>query len=292
MAPGTENSYYDTEAIIAVIVDKAHGYCYAQVMATAPEKSVHACPHCGKPIEEDRYVMRRDGTYRCEHCYFTDTYLDGIVQRMETGYLVTLEAFVNAIDAREHEVGNHSLRVTEFALVIGNACGMRGRDLVGLYCGALLHDIGKIGVPDEVLHKAGPLTAGEQEIMRKHPEIGYRIIGHIGYFAAAAEIIRAHHEHFDGSGYPRGLKGEEIPHGARVFAVADALDALTVTRPYRQAVPFESAIEEILRASGKAFDPAVVEALLKSADELKELVGRIVFDSKDRGQGDLFGPKG
>jgi putative nucleotidyltransferase with HDIG domain len=260
-------------------------------MASDPV-SVHACPNCGRPIEEDRYVRRRDGTYRCEHCYFTDTYLEGVVERMETGYLVTLEAFVNAIDAREHEVGNHSLRVTEFSLVIGNASGVRGRDLVALYCGSLLHDIGKIGVPDRVLEKAGPLTAEEQAIMHKHPEIGYRIISHIGYFAAAAEIIRTHHEHYDGSGYPRGLKGEEIPHGARVFAVADALDALTVTRPYRRAVPFESAVDEILRASGTIFDPAVVEAFLKASDDLRELVGRIVFGSKDIEHGDLFGPEG
>ena len=252
-------------------------------------EGIHACPNCGRPIEEDRYVRRRDGTYRCEHCYFADTYLDGVVLRMETGYLVTLEAFVNAIDAREHEVGNHSLRVTEFSLVIGNAFGIRGRDLVGLYCGALLHDIGKIGVPDAVLLKAGPLDATEQTIMHRHPEIGYRIIGHIGYFSAAAEIIRTHHEHFDGSGYPRGLKGENIPPGARVFAVADALDALTVTRPYRRAVSFDAAIEEILRASGTIFDPSVVQAFLKASDELKEMVGRIVFDS-NVGHGDLLIP--
>ncbi len=244
------------------------------------------------PIEEDRYVKRKDGTYRCEHCYFADTYLEGIVHRMEAGYLVTLEAFVNAIDAREHEVGSHSLRVTEFSLIIGNACGVRGRELVDLYGGSLLHDIGKIGVPDAVLLKAGPLDPAEQAIMHKHPEIGYRIIGHIGYFARAAEIVRSHHEHYDGSGYPRGLKGEEIPHGARVFAVADALDALTVTRPYRQAVSFEAAIEEILPASGKLFDPAVVEAFLKASDELKDYVGRVVFSGMDLEHRDLFGPIG
>ncbi len=257
-------------------------------MATE-NQGVHACPNCGKMIEAGRYVRRRDGTFRCEHCYFTDTYLEGVVQRMETGNLVTLEALVAAIDAREHEVGNHSLRVTEFSLVIGNACGIRGRDLVSLYCGALLHDIGKIGVPDAVLLKAGPLSDEEREIMHRHPEIGFRIIGHIGYFAGAAEIIRTHHEHFDGSGYPRGLKGEEIPHGARVFAVADALDALTVTRPYRKAISFEAAQEEILSGSGKAFDPSVVEAFCKASDELQEMVGRIVFESEDIARGNFTG---
>ena len=151
-----------------------------------------SCPNCGVPIMENRFVTRKDGAVRCEHCYFMDTYLEGIAHHIDTAYLVTLEAFVSAIDAREHEVGNHSLRVTEFSLVIGNACGVRGRDLVDLYCGALLHDIGKIGVPDSVLHKAGPLTPDELTMMHKHPEIGYRIISHIGYFSRAAEIIRSH----------------------------------------------------------------------------------------------------
>jgi cyclic di-GMP phosphodiesterase len=251
---------------------------------------IHTCPNCGGVIEENRYVRRPDGTYRCEHCYFSDTYLEGVVHHIDTAYLVTLEAFVNAIDAREHEVGNHSLRVTEYSLIIANACEVRGRDLVDLYCGALLHDIGKIGVPDAVLHKPGPLTAEEQIIMRRHPEIGFRIISHIGYFARASEIIRAHHEHFDGSGYPRGLKGEAIPHGARVFAVADALDALTVKRSYHEAVSFEEALEEIVRASGKIYDPAVIQAALQSSVELKEYIGKIVFSGMDLEGGRDAGP--
>jgi len=251
---------------------------------------IHSCPNCGGPIEENRYVRRPDGTYRCEHCYFSDTYLEGIVHHIDTAYLVTLEAFVNAIDAREHEVGNHSLRVTEYSLVIANSCEVRGRELVDLYCGALLHDIGKIGVPDAVLHKPGPLTAEEQIIMRRHPEIGFRIISHIGYFAHASEIIRTHHEHFDGSGYPNGLKGDAIPHGARVFAVADALDALTVKRSYREAVPFEDALEEIVGASGKIYDPAVIQAALRASDELREYIGKIVFSGMDHEQVSGFGP--
>ncbi|HUI46131.1 MAG TPA: HD-GYP domain-containing protein [Nitrospirota bacterium] len=244
---------------------------------TVEQKQIHTCPNCGTAIAENQYVMRSDGTFRCWNCYFNDTYLEGVVHRIDMAYLVTLEAFVNAIDAHEHEVGNHSLRVTEFSLIIANSCDVRGRDLVDLYCGALLHDIGKIGVPDAVLHKSGPLNAEEQAVMRKHPDIGYRIIGHIGYFSRAAEIIRSHHEHFDGSGYPRGLKGDAIPHGARVFAVADALDALTVSRPYRQALSFEASLEEIIRESGTVFDPSVIQAALRASDELKEYVGRIVF---------------
>lgn len=247
-----------------------------------PTEHIHSCPTCGHAIEANRYVRRRDGTYRCEHCYFKDTYLDGVVHYLDTAYIVTLEALVSAIDAREHEVGDHSLRVTEFSLIIGHVCGVGGRELVDLYCGALLHDIGKIGVPDAVLHKRGPLLPGEQAEMHRHPEIGYRIISPIGYFSRAAEIVRAHHEHYDGSGYPRGLRGEDIPYGARVFAVADALDALTVARPYREALPFEAAWDEIVRETGTVFDPAVVQSVLKAADELKEYVGRIVITSGDQ----------
>ena len=239
------------------------------------------------PIEESRYVMRPDGTFRCEHCYFNNTYLEGVVHAIDTAYLVTLEAFVSAIDAREHEVGNHSLRVTEFSLIIGKACDVRGRDLVDLYCGALLHDIGKIGVSDAVLHKAGPLAPEEQAAMRRHPDIGFQIIGHIGYFARAAEIIRTHHEHYDGSGYPRGLKGDEIPHEARVFAVADAIDALTVKRPYREALSFERALEEIVKASGHVYDPSVLQAALTMSAVLKDYIGRVVINSREQGTGYL-----
>ena len=241
------------------------------------QEDILFCPHCGAKIEDNRYIKRADGTYRCEHCYFADTHLEDVVDEIETSYLVTLEAFVSAIDAREHEVGNHSLRVTQFAMIMGHIHGITGRDLVDLYCGALLHDIGKIGVPDAVLHKEGPLTAEEQAIMHGQPEIGHRIISHIGYVANAAEIIRNHHEHFDGTGYPLGLKGFEIPVGARVFAVADALDALTVKRPYREALPFEEAQRTIMTASGQNFDPAVIDTFAKAANELKGYIGKIML---------------
>jgi putative nucleotidyltransferase with HDIG domain len=243
------------------------------------------CPNCHTPIEENRYVRRPDGSFRCEHCYFNDTYIEGVVHFIDTAYLVTLEALVSVIDAREHEVGNHSLRVTEFSLIIGRACGVKGRELVDLYCGALLHDIGKIGVPDVVLHKVGPLTPEEQATMRRHPEIGFRIISHIGYFARAAAIVRTHHEHFSGTGYPRGLRGEDIPHGARVFAAADALDALTVKRSYREALPFEQALDVIMQESGTVYDPSVIQGMLGAAGELEEYVGRIVIDGMDHGAG-------
>ncbi len=241
------------------------------------EKTARVCKHCGAPIQGNSYIKKEAGLFLGEECYFRDTFLDGIVAEIEATYLATIEAFVSAIDAKEHEVGNHSLRVTQFAVMIGNKYGIQGSDLVDLYCGALLHDLGKIGIPDAVLLKKGRLDAEELAIMRGHPEIGYTIINHIGYLSKAAEIIRAHHEHFDGSGYPRGLQGAEIPSGARVFAVADTLDALTVKRPYRDPVSYEEAKRDILAASGKLFDPSVVDAFMKASDELKDFIGKIIL---------------
>lgn len=235
------------------------------------------CTHCGSGIKDRRYIKKGDNTYCCENCYFRDTYLDGIVGQMEASYLATLEAFVAAIDAREHEVGNHSLRVTQYAIVIGRGYGVSGRDLVDLYCGALLHDLGKIGIPDAILHKESPLTDQELVVMRRHPDIGYGIVSHIGYLSRASEIVRSHHEHYDGSGYPRGLKGTEIPVGARVFAVADALDALTVKRPYREALSFGEAGNELRAESERIFDPQVVDVFMDVSKDLKEFVGRILF---------------
>lgn len=240
--------------------------------------TMDTCPNCGMTIENNRYLQRADGSYRCEHCYFKDTYLEGIAGNIETSYLVTLEAFVSSIDAREHEVGNHSLRVPQFAMILGRTHGVTGRDMIDLYCGALLHDIVKIGVPDSVLLKKGPLTPVEKNIMNGHPEIGYSIISRIGYFSRAAEIIRTHHEHFDGSGYPRGLRGQDIPVGARIFTVADTLDALTVKRPYREAVAFDGARGDIIRGAGKNFDPAVVEAFSRATGELRNYVGKVVLE--------------
>jgi putative nucleotidyltransferase with HDIG domain len=233
--------------------------------------------HCNTEIQGNLYIRKPDGTFCCDRCYFKETYLEGIINKIEGTYLATIEAFVSAIDAREHEVGNHSLRVTQFALVIGHRYGLRGRDLVDLYCGALLHDIGKIGIPDAILLKKGHLTHEEQTTMRRHPEIGFGIVSHIGYLSRAAEIVRAHHEHFDGTGYPQALKGEEIPLGARIFAIADAFDALTVKRPYHEAVQFESAEAEIRKASGSLFAPDAVEAFADASGEIKDWIGRVMI---------------
>lgn len=178
-----------------------------------------------------------------------------------------LIALVNALDAREHDTELHSLRVREYSVRLGKELGMKTRDLRTLSKAALLHDIGKIGISDAILLKPGALTDSERNRMEEHPAIGRRILAMIESVRDAAEIVYAHHEHVDGSGYPRGLRGNQIPFGARVFAVVDAFDAIVSKRPYEEAVTFEQACERLQSASGTHFDPEVVRAFLKIPKE-------------------------
>jgi putative nucleotidyltransferase with HDIG domain len=177
-------------------------------------------------------------------------------------YRITLEALVTALDARECETGNHSQRVVKLTLAIADRMGITGQERDHLARGALLHDIGKIGVSDQVLLKPGRLTPEEWVEMRRHPEIGARILSGIPFLGPAAEIVLSHQERWDGKGYPRGLRQDQIPIGARIFAVADALDAITSDRPYRRGRSFAYAREEIARYSGTQFDPEVVRHFL------------------------------
>jgi putative nucleotidyltransferase with HDIG domain len=195
--------------------------------------------------------------------------LRAALEELEATYNATLHALIIALDTRDNESAGHSQRVVDYTLAIARALGVEGQDLDAVARGALLHDIGKIGVPDAILRKPGPLTEEEWAQMREHPTIGYRMLKDIPFLAAAAEIVYAHEERYDGRGYPRGLAGEAIPLGARLFAVADTLDAITSDRPYRQARSRQQAVEEILRCKGTQFDPQVVEAFLKVVDGLK-----------------------
>lgn len=174
----------------------------------------------------------------------------------------TLEALVAALDAREHETKAHSKRVGEYTVHLARTMGVGGEDLQIFRRGAMLHDIGKIGIPDGILLKPGQLTDGEWREMRRHPQIGYWILNGIEALRPAAEIVLCHHERFDGGGYPRGLRGEEITHGARIFSVTDSLDAMTSDRPYHRGVSWEEARVEIAANAGSQFDPAVVRAFL------------------------------
>lgn len=190
------------------------------------------------------------------------------MEDLERSYDITLEALGDALDLKDSETEGHSKRVTAYTIALARAMGISPAEIRIIARGAFLHDIGKMAIPDEILRKPGKLTPGEQEVMRDHCSRGYNILRKIPFLRDAAAIVYTHQEYFDGSGYPSGLKGIEIPIGARIFAVADALDAITSDRPYRGARSFDAARAEILRCSGTQFDPSVVEVFLKIPDEL------------------------
>lgn len=178
-------------------------------------------------------------------------------------YNETLQALVASLDAREHETTNHSLRVMEYTSFLSRKVGVAEEDLVQIAWGALLHDIGKIGIPDAILLKPGLLDPEEWRIMRKHPVIGYQILDGVTFLEKARELVYTHQEQFSGAGYPCHLQENAIPQGARIFAVCDTLDAITSHRPYRQARSFEQAYAEIINAQGEQFDPDVVDVFAR-----------------------------
>lgn len=187
----------------------------------------------------------------------------------------TLLGLVAALDLREHNTRLHSQRVREYTELIADRLGVDEKMRREIGFGALLHDVGKIAVPDQILLKPGKLTDQEWDEMRKHPEAGYRIVKRIGFLKDAAEIVYTHHEQFDGSGYPRGIKNENIPLGARMFMVADVYDALTSVRPYRSPMTYQEAAAEIRKLSGSHFDPVIVDIFMAIAPkQLQEIAGR------------------
>jgi putative nucleotidyltransferase with HDIG domain len=203
------------------------------------------------------------------------------MEDLEHSYDVTLEALGDALDLKDSETEGHSKRVTAYTIALARAMGIPPADIKVIARGAFLHDVGKMAIPDEILRKPGTLTTDEQTVMREHCTRGYHMLRKIPFLAGAAEIVFCHQEHFDGSGYPSGIRGHEIPVGARIFAVADTLDAITSDRPYRRARSFDAAREEILRCSGTQFDPSVVEVFLKIPNELwQELRSEISGQNK------------
>jgi len=192
-----------------------------------------------------------------------------ILERADAAFA---EALAEALDIREHETGDHSKRVACHTLVLARRFTANTDQLRQIYWGALLHDIGKIGIADAILLKPGALNEGEWLEMRTHPEKGHRIVSQIPGMEEAAEIVLSHEEHFDGTGYPRGLRGQQIPLGARLFALIDTLDAMTSDRSYRKALSFDQARAEIIKKSGTQFDPAAVQAFLAEEAILREMV--------------------
>ena len=194
------------------------------------------------------------------------------LRRIEATYDETLAALGAALDLRDSGTAGHSSRVTRYCLRLGQEMGCSQDQLQELARGAYLHDIGKIGIPDGILLKDDKLTAEERAVMQAHVDIGYGLVNRIAFLTPAAEIVRSHQEQFDGRGYPRRLQGEQIPLGARIFAVADALDAMTSDRPYRKAMGLAEAKKEIERQAGKQFDPEVVRVFLSLPDSVWENV--------------------
>jgi response regulator RpfG family c-di-GMP phosphodiesterase len=188
--------------------------------------------------------------------------LEVALRQLDDTYRSTIEALGAAIVTRDVGTYSHSRRVRGYTLAIARAHGISEAELQDIDYGVLLHDIGKIGMPDGILLKSGPLTPAEWEVMKKHPDIGRQLIEKIPFLRGAAPLVYHHHERWDGAGYPVGLRGEAIPLGARIFAVADALDAMTVDRPYCRAVSFETARLEIRNCADTQFDPAVVTSFL------------------------------
>jgi response regulator RpfG family c-di-GMP phosphodiesterase len=190
------------------------------------------------------------------------------LRELERSYDMTLEALGDALDMKDSETEGHSRRVTAYTIVIARAMGLPPEQIPTIARGAFLHDIGKLAIPDAILCKPSKLTTEEMAIMKEHCFKGYQIVKKIPFLVDACEIVYSHQERYDGTGYPRGLKGEEIPLGARIFSVADTLDAMTVNRVYRPAQSYQAAREEIVRWSGRQFDPDVVKAFVEIPEEI------------------------
>jgi cyclic di-GMP phosphodiesterase len=187
---------------------------------------------------------------------------------LERSYDVTLEALGDALDLKDAETEGHSKRVTAFTIAIARAMGLSDKEIRVIARGAFLHDIGKMAIPDAILRKPGALTPDEIAVMREHCYRGYQMLKKIPFLMDASEIVYSHQERYDGTGYPRGMKGDEIPLGARIFSVADTLDAITSDRPYRPAQSLTAAREEIQRWSGRQFDPEVVRVFLSMPENI------------------------
>jgi HD-GYP domain-containing protein (c-di-GMP phosphodiesterase class II) len=188
-------------------------------------------------------------------------------QELNRSYVATVRALSNAVEARDAYTGKHAERVAAYGLTIANAVGIELAEEPQIEFGFLLHDVGKVAIPDAILFKPAPLSEDEFRLMSRHPVIGWEILRDIDFLGQAKEVVRHHHERWDGTGYPDGLAGAEIPLAARVFAVADALDALTTDRPYRTRHGFGEARAEIVKGSGRQFDPDVIAAYEQVTDE-------------------------
>ncbi|MBD0326270.1 MAG: response regulator [Pyrinomonadaceae bacterium] len=216
------------------------------------------------------------------------TELNQALASVEDSYRMTLKALAAALEARDHETHGHSERVVSFSLRLGRELELDTEQLRSLEFGALLHDIGKIGIPDSILRKPAPLTSEEWQQMRLHPLLGQNILRGIKFLEGAARVVGQHHEKWDGSGYPRGLRGEEIDLNARVFAVADAFDAITSNRVYRQGKSYDAALAELEAHAGRQFDPHIVAAFRRiPTEDWEQLRAESLEKARERSRHEL-----
>ncbi|MFZ2959693.1 MAG: HD domain-containing phosphohydrolase [Candidatus Ozemobacteraceae bacterium] len=192
-----------------------------------------------------------------------------LFRNLQQAYIQSLSALTSAIDAKDSYTHGHSERVTELSVALGKEINLNKTDLENLRIASVLHDIGKIGIPENILNKPGRLTDEEFEIIKSHPELGIRILKKVEFLVTVVPIIRHHHERYDGRGYPDALKAEEIPFAARIITIADSYDAMTSDRPYRKAMELEAACSEIMRCKGSQFDPELTEAFVKMMNRQK-----------------------
>lgn len=240
---------------------------YAQAQAYAEELRRLYTEQKATEAELARKVLELERSHEQLLAYATD--LGALNGLLRATYRQTLEALGRAVDRRDGMTGGHCVRVADYSRLLGERIlGSQPQELQVLEYGALLHDIGKIAVPDAILRKAGPLTDDEWTIMRRHPCLGHEILYGIGFLSDALPIVLHHHERFDGNGYPEGLAGEAIPIGARIFSAADAFDAMTADRHYRRALSLDEAMSELRRNSGTQFDPEVIAVLDNLAEDL------------------------
>ncbi|HXJ89173.1 MAG TPA: HD domain-containing phosphohydrolase [Candidatus Binatia bacterium] len=267
-------SVHDISAAIAAIRNGAYDYLLKPFVREQLLDTVR------RALENNRFRVE-NRTYKANLNSLVKArteQLQAAVGNLERSYDITLEALHDAINVKNRETGGHVRRVTLFTIAIAQAIGLPRERIAMIARGAYLHDIGKMAIPDNILMKPGQLDPDEMAIMQEHAYRGYQIVKKIPFLAEAAEIVYSHHEWFNGKGYPRGLKGDEIPLGARIVSIANTLDSITSDLPYREAQSLEAARAEIQQFSGKQFDPEIIRVFLEMPDKIWEDLRREVSD--------------
>ena len=236
----------------------------AQLRAELHERTADAA---AKESQLERYAADLRETFKRER---------ERAQQLRDSYMATVRALSNAVEARDAYTGKHAERVAAYGLELASACGMKLTETPEIEFGFLLHDIGKVAIPDAILFKPEPLSDAERTVMERHTVIGWEILRGIDFLGEAKTVVRSHHERWNGGGYPDGLSRNEIPLAARVFSVADVLDALTTLRPYRVASPLAVAREVIMAGAGTQFDPEIIAVFASIPDERLEELRREV----------------